>query len=110
MPNVVLSPTGTTLNKQFEFEKKSKPLLFYFKSSENFGKHLVCFFIFYFLFASLSMLILYDLYFDVIDDVGDEHVGDFDTFSPGCTISCFFLRRRWTWRTWRQWTVPLSLD
>ena len=41
MPNVVLSPTGTTLNKQFEFEKKSKPLLFYFKSWENFGTHLV---------------------------------------------------------------------
>ena len=29
------------------------------------------------------MLILYDLYFDGIDDVGDEHVGDFDAFSPG---------------------------
>ncbi|EGI69771.1 hypothetical protein G5I_01465 [Acromyrmex echinatior] len=33
--------------------------------------------------ANLSMLILYDLYFDGIDDVGDEHVGDFDAFSPG---------------------------
>ena len=29
------------------------------------------------------MHILYDLYFDGLDDVGDEHVGDFDTFSPG---------------------------
>jgi len=27
------------------------------------------------------MFILYDLYFDGIDD--DEHVGDFDVFSPG---------------------------
>ena len=29
------------------------------------------------------MLILYDLYFDDIDDIDDEHVGDFDAFSPG---------------------------
>jgi len=28
------------------------------------------------------MFILYDLYFDGIDD-DDEHVGDFDAFSPG---------------------------
>ncbi|EGI69766.1 hypothetical protein G5I_01481 [Acromyrmex echinatior] len=33
--------------------------------------------------AHLSMLILYDLYFDGIDDVDDEHVGDFNAFSPG---------------------------
>jgi len=29
------------------------------------------------------MFILYDLYFDGIDDVDDEHVGDFNAFSPG---------------------------
>ena len=29
------------------------------------------------------MLILYDLYFDGMDDVDDEHIGDFDAFSPG---------------------------
>jgi len=28
------------------------------------------------------MFIFHDLYFDSIDDV-DEHVGDFDAFSPG---------------------------
>jgi len=29
------------------------------------------------------MFILCGLYFDGIDDIDDEHVGDFDAFSPG---------------------------
>jgi len=29
------------------------------------------------------MFILYGLYFDGIDNVDDEHVGDFDAFFPG---------------------------
>jgi len=29
------------------------------------------------------MFILYDLYFDGIDDDDEEHVGDFDAFSQG---------------------------
>jgi len=34
------------------------------------------------LFASLSIFIFYGLYFHGIDDVDDEHIGDFDVFSP----------------------------
>jgi len=65
-------------------------------------------------FIFINVYTFYDLYFDGINDDDnddDEHVGDFDAFSPKTfSISRFFLRWRWTWRTWRQRTVPFPLD
>ena len=59
------------------FSKNCEPV------ATRFIESFYVFFYFLFLFASLSMLILYDLYFDGIDNIGDEHVGDFDALSPG---------------------------
>ena len=50
----------------------------------NMSRHAFYVFVFFFLHEFINVYI-YDLYFDAIDDDDDdeEHIGDFDTFSPG---------------------------
>ena len=57
------------------------------------------------------MFIFYDLHFDGIDDVDDEHIGDFDAFPQDILKSRFFpLMAMNLMDLATQRTVPLSFD
>jgi len=53
------------------------------------------------------MFILYGLYFDGIDDIHNEHIGDFDTFSLGHSQYFAFF---FDGLSWRQGMVPLLFN